>query len=75
MSCLDCTRLIAECKRVEGVRATALRNLQTRIATSPKHAYTKLKAKVFQAELELDVARLKLAQHERSHNEIAVGAG
>jgi hypothetical protein len=75
MACLECNWLAAECERLEGVLAPALRALRAGIATSPEQEYTGLRSAVDEAQLDSKVSQLKLAKHRQSHEGIGAASG
>ena len=75
MACPECARLVAERKRLEDVLETALQALQAGIGTLSRPDYARMKVIVHQAQLDSEVARLRIVQHERSHTETGAAAG
>jgi hypothetical protein len=66
---------MAECRRLEDVLETALQALEAGIGTLSRHDYARMKVIVHQAQLDSEVAGLRIVQHERSHTETGASSG
>lgn len=75
MACEECARLVEECRQVEMLVASTLRDLRSMIGTVSGQEYARLKAAVDHARFDSETARLRLTQHQRSHTRTSVATG
>ena len=70
LECPECVRLTAEYKRLHGVYAELVDELQIRIGSLPASEYARLKATREKARTIFKTARLEFDQHLRSHGDM-----